>query len=264
MSLLPGFFHFLNNCPMKRVTPPVILFALVMSFSADLFAQNNPKYEFGINLGFTVYQGDLTPEQLGSFKTQQPALGLQAAKLLSSTFSVRAAFLRSRLRGDDGLYANPEFRQQRNFNFSTPVTEFTGQLVWNPLGRNYAEKGFSPYFFAGAGLAFLRIRRDWSGLNSSYFDSETSTLFSGLAADTLHSVPRLIPVIPVGMGIKYFFTPKLGMNAEAAYRLGYTDYLDGFSEAANPDKKDHYLNYSVGIIYRTGKKNRLDCPKIRY
>jgi len=249
---------------MKRVIPPVLLVALALPFSATLFAQNNPKYEFGINLGFTVYQGDLTPQQLGSFRTQKLALGLHASKLLSPSFSVRGAFLRGRLKGDDGLYANPEYRQQRNFNFSTPVTEFTGQFVWNPLARNYAEKGFSPYFFAGAGFAFLRIKRDWSGFNSSYFDSETSTIFSGLAADTVHSVPRLIPVIPVGMGIKYFITPKLGMNAEAAYRLGYTDYLDGFSEAANPAKKDHYLNYSIGIIYRSGTKNRLSCPKIRY
>lgn len=249
---------------MKRLTHQALLFAFTITVSSQLSAQNQPKYEFGINLGFTVYQGDLTPQQLGSFRTQKLALGLQAAKLLSPSFSVRAAFLRGRLKGDDGLYASPEYRQQRNFNFTTPVTEFTGQLVWNPLSRNYAEKGFSPYFFAGAGFAFLRIKRDWSGFNSSYFDTETSSIFSGLAIDTAHSVPKLIPVIPVGMGIKYFFTPKLGMNAEAAYRLGYTDYLDGFSEAANPAKKDHYLNYSIGIIYRSGKKNRLSCPKIRY
>lgn len=249
---------------MKRTSNPAVIIVLFLIVNNSLRAQQYPKYEFGINLGFTVYQGDLTPQQLGSFKTQQLALGLQAARLLSPSWSVRAAFLRSRLKGDDALYASPEFRQQRNFNFRTPLTELTGQLVWNPLGRNYADKGFSPYVFAGAGLAFLRINRDWSGLNSSYFNSETSTLFSGLAADTTHSVPRVIPVIPIGMGVKYFFTPKLGMNAEAAYRLGYTDYLDGFSEAANPARKDHYLNYSVGIIYRTGKKNMLKCPKIRY
>ncbi len=262
MSLLPGIFH-LKNCPMKRTTNPAVIFLLLFFVNNPVRAQHYPKYEFGMNLGFTVYQGDLTPQQLGSFKTQKLALGLQAARLISPSWSVRATFLRGRLKGDDALYVNPEYRQQRNFNFQTPVTEFTGQLVWNPLRRNYADKGFSPYLFAGAGFAFLRINRDWSGLNSSYFNSETSTIFSGLAADTTHSVPRLIPVVPIGAGLKYYFTPRLGMNAEAAYRLGYTDYLDGFSEAANPAKKDHYLNYSIGIIYRTGKKNMLKCPKMR-
>lgn len=250
---------------MKRVQQQALVLVIALSVTRVLSAQQNvPKYEFGINLGFTVYQGDLTPERLGSFKTQKSALGLHASKLLSPSFSVRANFLRGRLKGDDALYSTPEFRQQRRFNFSTPVTEFTGLLVWNPLGKNYTEKGFSTYFFAGAGLAFLNIKRDWSGLNSSYFDAETSTIFSGLGIDTTHSVPKLIPVIPVGMGIKYYFTPKLGLNAETSYRLGYTDYLDGFSQAANPDKKDHYLNYSIGVVYRTGKKNRLKCPRIPY
>lgn len=224
---------------------------------------NSPKYQFGINAGFGVYQGDLTPHAFGSFRTQRLALGLHASRLLSPSVSVRAHFLRTGLRGDDALYTSPEYRQQRNFNFRTPVTEFTGQLLWNPLRSNYADKGFAPYLFAGAGLSFLRIRRDWSGLNAAYFD-ESSSLFSGLATDTARSVPRLIPVIPVGVGVNYFLNSRLGINAETSYRLGYTDYLDGFSEAANPARKDHYLNYSVGLFFRTGKKDRLKCPKIRY
>ncbi len=250
---------------MKRVQQQTLAMAIAVCMTAQLSAQqNNPKYEFGLNLGFTVYQGDLTPERLGSFRTQRFAFGLHASRLISSSFSIRANFLRGRLKGDDALYSSPEYRQQRNFNFSSPVTEFTGQLVWNPLHRNYTDKGFSPYLFAGAGFAFLRIKRDWSGLNTSYFDPETSAIFSGLAADTAHRVPRLIPVIPIGGGVKYFFTPRLAVNAEASYRLGYTDYLDGFSQSANPAKNDHYLNYSIGIVYRTGKKDMLKCPKIRY
>lgn len=250
---------------MKRKQQHTLALAFAVLITAPLFAQlNNPKYEFGLNLGFTVYQGDLTPERLGSFKTQKLAWGLHASRLLSPSFAVRGNFLRGRLKGDDALYSAPEYRQQRNFNFSTPVTELTGQLVWNPLHRNYTDRGFSPYFFAGAGLAFLNIKRDWSGLNTAYFDPETSSVFSGLTADSTHAVPRMIPVIPLGAGVRYYFTPRLGLNAETSYRLGYTDYLDGFSESANPSRKDHYLNYSIGIVYRTGKKDRLKCPKIRY
>lgn len=246
---------------MKRYQSQLLLALLI---AATSHAQVNvPKYQFGLNTGFGVYQGDLTPNRLGSFNTQRFAIGLHASRLLSSSVSVRAHFLRTGLRGDDALYSNPEYRQQRNLNFRTPVTEFTGQLLWNPLGTNYADKGFAPYLFAGAGLSFLRIRRDWSGLNAAYFD-ESSSLFSGLAIDTARSAPRIIPVIPVGAGINYFLNSRLGLNAETSYRLGYTDYLDGFSEAANPARKDHYLNYSIGIFFRTGKKDMLKCPKIRY
>lgn len=246
---------------MKRYQLHLLLALLT---AATSHAQVNvPKYQFGINAGFGVYQGDLTPNRLGSFNTQRFALGLHASRLLSPAVSIRAHFLRTGLRGDDALYSSPEYRQQRNFNFRTPVTEFTGQLLWNPMGTNYADKGWAPYVFAGAGLSFLHIRRDWSGLNAAYFD-ESSNVFSGLAIDTAHSTARVIPVIPVGAGVNYFLNPRIGLNAEASYRLGYTDYLDGFSEAANPARKDHYLNYSVGIFFRTGKKNMLKCPKMRY
>lgn len=249
---------------MKQVKRKTIVYVFLFALAVRLPAQTNlPKYQFGLSAGFLVYQGDLTPQRLGSFRTQQFALGLQAARLLSSTLSVRAQLLRGRLRGDESIYDSPEYRQQRGFRFSSPLTEFTGQLVWNPASRNYADKGLSPYLFAGTGFAFLRVQRDWSRINAGYFEG-ADDLWNGLAVDTARSTPRIIPVIPVGAGVSYFFSRRLGINAEASYRLGYTDYLDGFSRAANPSRKDHYLHYAVGILYRTGKKNTLDCPKIRY
>lgn len=137
-------------------------------------------------------------------------------------------------------------------------------MVWSVTRSNYSDKKFSPYLFAGAGLSFLKIKRDWSAINTTYFGGETSEVLAGLAVDTAQSLPRMIPVIPVGAGVKYFFKPNWAINAETAYRITATDYLDGFSKAANPGKKDNYLNYSIGLIYRTGKKDRLGCPVIRY
>ena len=225
---------------------------------------DNPKYEWGVSIGFLVYQGDLTPERLGSFRTQKLSLGLHASRILSPSFSLRAHLTVGKLKGDDARYANPEYRQQRNFNFTSPVAELSGQFVWNITGRNYADKGFSTYLFAGAGVSFLKIKRDWSNINPGYFLPEISEIWAGLAADSAHALPRVIPVIPAGAGIKYFITPQWAVNAETSYRIAATDYLDGFSQAANPDKKDKYLGYSVGLIYRTGKKNRLACPVVRY
>jgi Domain of unknown function (DUF6089) len=246
-------------------TKATLIVTTVFCMGINSNAQTDlPKYEFGVNIGFLVYQGDLTPEQFGSFKTQKISLGLHASKILSHSFSLLANFAFGKLKGDDGLYDNPEFRKQRNFNFTSPVTELTGQVVWNITGSNYAEKGFSPYLFAGAGISFLKINRDWSNININYFGGEASEVLVGLGADTVHSLPRIIPVIPVGGGIKYFFKPNWAVNTEASYRIATTDYLDGFSEAANPAKKDNYLGYSVGVIYRTGNKNKLGCPVMKY
>ncbi len=251
---------------MKHFTTKAALIAgtaLCVSISA-LAQIDNPKYELGANIGFLLYQGDLTPEQIGAFKTQKFAIGFHASRLLSPSFSVKANLAFGKLKGDDARYDNPDFRKQRNFNFTSPVTELSAQFLWNITGRNYADKGFSPYIFAGAGLSFIKIKRDWSGISTTYFDPETSEIWAGLAADSAHTLPRVIPVIPVGLGMKYFFSPNWAVNAESSFRITSTDYLDGFSQAANPDKKDNYLGYSIGVIYRTGKRDRLGCPVMKY
>ncbi len=237
--------------------------AICTKAAAQLQA-DNPKYEFGINLGFLVYQGDLTPRRLGSFETQKFSVGLHASRLFSPSFSARGNVLIGKLKADESKYATPDYRQQRNFAFTTPVIELSGQLVWNVLGRNYISKGFSPYVFAGAGFAFLKIRPDWSNISTTYFNPEVSEVWAGLAADSAHALPRLLPVVPIGAGIKYHFSHRLALNAETSFRLSYSDYIDGFSQSVNPNKNDHYLNYSVGLIYRTGKKDRLGCPVINY
>lgn len=251
---------------MKRLKTRTAIAAAVTLFSVTIVcAQTNlPKYEFGLNLGFTVYQGDLTPKATGSFETQKFSLGLHASRLFSPSFSARANLLFGKLKGDESLYANPDYRQQRNFKFTSPVTELSVQAVWNVLGRNYVQKGLSPYIFAGGGLTLLKVKPDWSNISTAYFPQESAEIWAGLAADTAHSLPRIIPVIPLGAGVKYFFTPRLAVNAEASYRLSYTDYIDGFSQAANPEKKDHYLNYSIGLIFRTGNKDKLKCAKMKY
>jgi Domain of unknown function (DUF6089) len=244
------------------VSSKTIITVVAFFFATASYSQ----YEFGANFGFTVYQGDLTPEKFGSFKTQKFALGLHADRILGHTFSIRGNLLISKLKGDDGLYDQPEYRQQRNFNFTSSLIELSALLVFNITAKNYADKGLSPYVFAGAGLSFLNIKRDWSRLNRDYFNVQNHVLTDGLAIDSAHSLPRVIPVVPVGGGLRYFFGPQWGINAEASYRLSYTDYIDGFSKAANPDLNDHYLNYALGIIFRPGqdKKNKLGCPVLRY
>ena len=142
---------------MKQVLSSAALVLILAScFMFKSYSQDN-KYEFGVNLGFVMYQGDLTPEKFGSFKTQKFAVGLHVDRILGHTFSIRGNLLISSLKGDDALYDEPEYRQERNFNFTSPLVELSAQLVFNLTAKNYADKGFSPYVFAGAGLAFLNI-----------------------------------------------------------------------------------------------------------
>lgn len=220
------------------------------------------KYEVGLSGGVFVYQGDLTPQQLGSYKTMKPQFALHVYRILSPAFSVRLNINRGKLYGNDALYADPEWRKQRNFNFSTPVTEISAQAVWSFLEQRSPR--FSPYVFAGAGFSFLKIKRDWSNINTSVF-GEGSEVQAGLTEDAARSLPRIIPVVPVGAGVRYSLNNRFSLIGETGYRLSFTDYIDGFSKSANASKNDHYFSHSIGVIYSFGKKdkslNAVGCPK---
>jgi hypothetical protein len=223
-------------------------------------------YEVGIAGSVYVYQGDLTPSRLGSYKTLKPGIQIFLNKIMTPMFSLRTNLSIGKLKGDDSKYEVPEYRQQRNFNFKTPVFEISELVVVDVLKNNLTRQssGLSPYVFAGVGLSFLKITRDWSRFNAEYFSSEANTI-QGLADDAQHSLPKTIPVLPLGIGIRYSLSKRISVNAETSYRLTFTDYLDGFSQAADPSRKDSYQTHTVGIVYHFEKDNSSwKCPVPKY
>lgn len=191
----------------------------------------------------------------------KPQLALHIYRKINTSFSARLNITRGKLYGDDAKYSNPDWRQQRNFNFTSPITEISLQGVWSFL-ENRSPR-FSPYVFAGGGVAFMNIKRDYSNYNAGYF-GENSSVANGLAADAATSLPRVIPVAPVGAGVRYYLNDRFSLIGETSYRLSFTDYMDGFSKSANPGKNDHYLSHSVGLVYAFGKKNKgLGCPTVK-
>jgi hypothetical protein len=234
-------------------------------FKPALFGQkiSRGNYEFGLNTGFMVYQGDLSNGRVGSLKTQKLFLDLNVTRLLGDKFSFKVNFTAGKLKGDDSKYSEPDYKRHRNFYFTSPVYEFSGRIVYDIFGKNYSIIGMAPYVSAGAGISFLDIKRDWSKLDADYFPA-TSDVFTGLTKDLAYDVPSSIPVFPLSAGMKFFISPKWALNAEITYRLTATDYLDGFSKSANPRYNDSYFTYGGGIIYRPGKKDPLGCASPKY
>lgn len=238
--------------------------ALLMGSIGISKAQLNvSNWQVGINGGVFVYQGDLTPETMGSYKTLKPTLGLYISRILNPSFILRTNFAYGNLLGSDARYSSPAYRQQRNLRFTTPVTEVSELLVWNMFGNNGNEIGnrFSPYLFGGVGVSFLNINRS-NNLNKSFFANEPQVTV-GLAADMIRIPPRSILVLPVGIGVEYYLTPNILLTAETNFRYTFTDYLDGFSRVANPGKKDFYQSHTVGLVFKFNKKNELACPVIK-
>lgn len=250
----------MNYC--KHSTGLLLLLVIGCGVKAQIF-NNVPKWQFGVGGGVFVYQGDLTEEKAGSYKTLRPAIQIFGGKLVSAGFGWRLNVALGSLEGDDAKYAEPEYRRQRAFNFNTPITEISGMMEWNILNRNYANRKLAPYIGAGVGYTFLKIERDWSRFNNEYFLANSTTAV-GLNEDLQHDPPRGKFIIPLVVGVRYFISDKVGIGLETNYRRISTDYLDGFSEAANPKKGDGYYSHTLNVILRFGKVNALDCPVVKY
>ncbi len=243
----------------KNITTVIICFSTV--FFNEVFSQKAslPKYEVGINAGAYMYQGDLTTHRIGSVETILPGFGISGTRIINKAFSARLMFNMAWLAGNESIYAYPKFRQQRNFSFAASVKELGLSVHWNILGTNYADVKFEPYVFACAGVSFVNITRNYSAVNLAYFD-ELSPVRQGLVTDASTPTPKVLPVVPVGAGMRYHISDRIVLNLEGTYRLMNTDYLDGFSYAANPKLKDHYSSLTIGASYKFGSKDKYSCP----
>jgi hypothetical protein len=219
------------------------------------------RFEIGLNAGTLVYQGDLSENILGYTRELKPAIGIFASRSFDDFFSLRGNLVFGSIGADESTYSNPAWRKFRAFRFSSPISEFSTSLVWDLFGKTY-RTGFrrlSPYFFAGAGFTVLSVNRDWSRFNKTFFDSKSSASI-GLGIDTLHKTPGILPVFPVGAGLRYLISNHFYVNVEAAYRITTSDYIDGFKYAGDPNRNDHYYGLSAGLSYRFGT-DKLNCPK---
>ncbi len=218
-----------------------------------------PKYEVGLNAGMYMYQGDLTPHRLGSVETIRPGLGIFGTRILNRSFSVRAMFIIAKLAADESIYKYPAWRQERNFSFNGSVKELSLSFHWNLFGTNYEAVRYEPYVFAGAGASIINTNRNYSNVHWHYF-GENSQVAAGLAQDITTPSQKLIPVVPVGAGVRYHVSDRIVLNLEAAYRFMHNDYVDGFSKSANPGLNDHYLSLTIGAAYKFGNiKEKLGC-----
>jgi len=231
---------------------------IVLCIAGEKAQAQNSVYEGGISIGAFVYRGDLTPSAIGSYRTASWNANVFVNRLVNDRVSIRANLAFGRLEGNDAAYAKPDWRKERAFRFGASVTEASALLVWNKWGTS---RRVTPYLLGGAGLSFVSIHRDWSSFNGDYFSREN--LSDRLAEDVSRQPPRFIPVLQGGGGLRYQLTDRISLAAETTLRFTRTDYLDGFSIAANSDRNDHYASHTIGIIYRFGKQRGIDCPVVK-
>ncbi len=168
-----------------------------------MFGQMNADY--GVLGGTTYYIGDINPVTM--FKSPMPAGGIFYRFNFNPRQSLRLHLLAGGLVADE-TSSNNSFQTNRGANFSGMVTELAAQFEFNFLPYSTEGKKFdyTPYFAAGAGLAFI----------------------STSAASTY------VPVIPFSVGFRINVGKNLGVEAEYGFRKTFYDNFDGLNDPVSP------------------------------
>lgn len=212
----------------------LILLWLAIGLSTTSFAQDRP-IDVGVFLGMTNYQGDFVEENWPLFKEGNAGLGVLLRQSLNDQFNYRVNLFYGKISGDDFNY---EARRGRGLSFSTPIFEIAVAAEWEPLGarrsRNTAtfRKILSPYLMTGIGLAFTNPKVDYS--------RREGDITIPMLADQNNKSSSTRFAIPMGVGVKYDVSEQWIIALEFGMRYAFTDYLDGLSQAGNPDKNDWY------------------------
>lgn len=233
-----------------------LLFFLTTIFCFPLLiSAQGTEWRAGVLLGLESYEGDLVGSKLFNPSELGLGFGLFVEGQLKPTLALRASLLTGKVVGDDGNYNTPEWRQQRDFDFETGITELSAQLHWSILGnKRYDEDGnfkrqLSPFLFAGIGVAFTDPKANFS-------NNTIPSLSDKILLDINRTEGNTRFVVPVGAGLKLDINQKIQLGAEFGFRPTFSDYLDGISLSANPDKNDWYIFGGLTLGIQLGDKDR--------
>ncbi len=218
------------------------------------------RWEAGAGLQALIYQGDLTTHRLGSIETTKPGLLLFGNYKLKPQLHIQASAAIGSLKSNDAVYTTPGYRKERNFVFKTKLKEFALEAQYQ-IHKSYQadETKLFPYIGAGLGVSFINVTTDFSKITSKLALAEPR-IITGIAADIANGTPKKLIFIPLTIGVRKMYTPRLDFFAEAKYRLINTDYLDGVSQAAGNTKKDKYYSINVGVVYKFYNNKGIKCP----
>lgn len=210
-------------------------------------ASGQDRLEVGGFLGGAGYLGDLNKSDWAS-KEPKAAFGFLARYNLSDYLALRASFLHGKLSGRDSHYADRAFR---NFTTTSPINELTLQTEWHlwpltqPRLSRFFKPSFSPFLFVGLGVALTNPNPNMENMIVA-----KPEFVRGAEIDRNATFSSFHGVIPFGAGLKYRPHYQWTFTLEAGFRLTFSDYLDGISFAANPEKSDRYQFWGATIAYR--------------
>lgn len=247
-----------------------LLFIITAFYSGKCYSQSvilggEKKYfEVGINIGPSFFLGDLGGHR-GKGTRFVKDLNLPLTEIMLGAFATyypnkwvgfRAAAQYGKISGEDKIISTKGtdelYRKQRNLDFRSDIFEAYVAAEMFPLmylNRNdpdYAPR-LRPYVTAGVGYLHFNPQgslTDANGKKTWYYLRPLHTEGQGFPEYPERKEYSLDQInIPMGLGAKYYISPRFNISFEILIRKSFTDYIDDVStEYIDPNLFDKYLS----------------------
>jgi len=241
---------------MNRIHASGLCIILFLGFTTGIFAQDG-SWQAGIYLGMSSHGSDVNSvgrHGQSMMDNNQAAFGLYGAYRLNNHIHAKLHVRHTTLQGDDAnLAAKKEYGAEhvrRAFAYKTSLTEtalmvqyhlFESSRMHRYRRRTPVWQKINPYVQAGFGLAFVKDdaeHRSWGNVPADRLTDVQLDQEQGSKAGFQ---------LPLELGFSYEASTRWGLNIFYAFRPPISDYLDGISYAANPDKNDAYQFCGIEI-----------------
>jgi hypothetical protein len=222
----------------------IIVVILIMS---GYCAKSQQTTELGVQVAAAIYWGDV--ERVNYSKSITPVAGILGRYNFNNRMAVRGQLLtgnlkavgffsnanigESGLRSPDGLYAkNANFNYDFTRSFQSVEALFEYNFFPYKLGSTKKET-FTPFVEVGLGAFFSRALRIGSFILQPYVDATNGVLYSperDANLDMTNALDITTVTIPVGIGIKFNITKRLGGVAEVVVRKTFSDNIDNLDD----------------------------------
>ena len=193
------------------------VFVCLFVFAGSINAQ---KWEHGIAIGGSNYQGDLAKRIVLS--ESHMAYGLFSRYNINDYWSFRGALQYGKISGSDEHFEEYKYR---NLNFQSDIWELSGIWEFNflPFGTNPLTNDLTSYAFVG--LSGFRFNP--KALYKDELHELKPLRTEGQTNKNMYGLVQL--AIPFGGGIKYSISDNWVFGVELGWRKIFTDYLDDVS-----------------------------------
>jgi hypothetical protein len=239
----------LHSWGQRLVLILLVLCTLHLSSFSQLSAGNY--FEGGFTAGPMGFLGDLGGNYgkgKGFVKdynlpTTQIAVGIHLTAHPAEWLGIRFAFNYGNINGDDarttGKNGEEQTRKNRNLDFRSQITEgfIAAELyptVFLEDDPTEVQGRLRPYGILGVGVFHFNPQGTYTdpstGVKSWVYLRPLHTEGQGFAEYPDRKMYSLTQInIPMGVGIKYYFSERLNVSFEIVHRKTFTDYIDDVS-----------------------------------